>query len=403
MPNLLDVGNIFTTMREVDLNAIRDQAEEPLRVLVLGSAGVGKSTLIAQLLDGLRPDLPLGQLPTVGESRLDQRISLEGIGLVLLALDATQPVHSREREVFDHLVRYQVPTVVCYNKADLADNPQAVLNEAMTWSPAEVIAIAATDRSSLARALTPAVLRLFRGREVRLARRLPIMREAVCRKLIDDTCLANAVYSVGTGLAEIIPALDVPLNVGDMVVLTKNQAIMAYKIALAVGLESDWRKTVPELAAVIGSGFVWRQLGRGLVGLVPVWGIVPKVGVAYAGTFATGQAIYQWCVHGEKLSGAALKKLYGDALERGKQLGRSLVERRKKQSLETAASEEQDEKGQRKPWWRRLSWPRWLALPKPAPRCIQCGKKLPRNAQFCPSCGAAITAALEPPGGEENS
>ncbi len=384
MPNLLDVGNIFNTLREVDLNAIREQAEEPLRVLVLGNAGVGKSALITQLLDGLRPDLPLGQLPPVGEARLDQRISLEGIGLVLLVLDATQPLHPREREVFEHLARYNVPTVVCYNKADLAEHPQAVLNEAMTWMPAEVVAIAATDRASVLRALTPAVLRLFRGREVRLARRLPMFREAVCHKLIDDACITNATYSIGTGLAEIIPVLDVPLNVGDMVVLTKNQAIMAYKIALAMGLESDWRKTIPELAAVVGGGFLWRQIGRGLIGLIPVWGILPKVGVAYAGTLVTGQAVYQWCVQGEKLSAAALKKLYSEALERGKQVGRSLVERRKKRAAELPEGAPT-----RRPWL-KLSRPRWLALPRPAPRCARCGKKLPRGAVFCAYCGAEI-------------
>lgn len=379
MPNLGDIGNFFNTLREVDLNAIREQAEAPLRVLVLGNAGVGKSTLIVQLLNGLRPDLPVGQLPAVGESRLDQRILLNGIHLVLLVLDSTQAVHPREREVFDYLARYQTPTVVCYNKADLAPDPQAVLNEAMTWSPGEVVALAATDRASVLRALTPAVLRLFRGQEVRVARRLPMFREAVCRKLIDETCITNATYSLGSGLAEIIPALDVPLNVGDMVVLTKNQAFMAYKLALAMGLESDWRKTLPELAAVVGGGFVWRQIGRGLIGVVPVWGIIPKVGVAYAGTFVTGQAVYQWCVHGEKLSSAALKKLYGEALERGKQLGRSLLERRKRGI---------DLPGGRR--WLRPSRPRWLALPKPAPRCAACGKRLPQGAQVCSACGAAV-------------
>lgn len=379
MPNLGDMGKFFNTLREVDLNAIGEQAETPLRVLVLGNAGVGKSALIAQLLNGLRPDLPVGQLPLVGELRLDQRILLEGVHLVLLMLDATQAVHPREREVYEYLARYQTPTVVCYNKADLATDPQAVLNEAMTWAPSKVAAMAATDRASVLRALTPAVLRLFRGQEVRVARRLPMFREAVCRKLIDETCLTNATYSLGSGLAEIIPALDVPLNVGDMVVLTKNQAIMAYKLALAMGLESDWRKTLPELAAVVGGGFVWRQIGRGLVGLIPVWGIIPKVGVAYAGTFVTGQAVYQWCVHGEKFNQAALNKLYGEALERGKQLGRSLLERRKRGTLLPS--------GQR---WPRLSRPRWLALPKPAPRCAACGKKLPRDAQACPACGAAV-------------
>lgn len=379
MPNLGDIGNFFNTLREVDLNAIREQAEAPLRVLVLGNAGVGKSTLIAQLLNGLRPDLPVGQLPSVGELRLDRRILLDDIHLVLLVLDSTQAVHPREREVYEYLARYRTPTVVCYNKADLAPDPQAVLNEAMTWAPAEVAALAATDRASVLRALAPAVLRLFRGQEVRVARRLPMFREAVCHKLIDETCITNATYSLGSGLAEIIPALDVPLNVGDMVVLTKNQVIMAYKLALAMGLESDWRKTLPELAAVVGGGFVWRQIGRGLIGLVPVWGIIPKVGVAYAGTFVTGQAVYQWCVHGEKLSSAALKQLYGEALERGKQLGRSLLERRKR-GINLPG-------GRRRP---RLSRPRWPALPSPPRRCATCGKRLPPDAQVCPACGAAI-------------
>jgi GTP-binding protein EngB required for normal cell division/uncharacterized protein (DUF697 family) len=392
MPNLFDIRNIFETLREVDLNAIREQAEAPLRVLVLGGEGVGKSTLIAQLLTGVRPDLPAGQLPLVGESRLGGRITLEGIDLVLLVLDATRPIHPREREAFDNLTRYRLPLVVCYNKADLVVDTQAVLNEALEWSSsAQVVAIAAPDRDSLLRALAQAVLALFRGREVALARHLPLLREAVCRKLIDDACLTNATYSLSTGLAEIVPVLDIPLNVGDTIVLTKNQALLAYKIALAVGMDSDWRKTVPELAAVVGGGFLWRQIGRGLVGLIPVWGIVPKVGVAYAGTYVTGQAVYQWCVHGEKLNQERLKQLYAEAFERGKHLAQSL---RKRAEKKPAQPGEAGGEGKRRLW--RLNWPRWklmrpswLALPAPAPHCRQCGNKLPKDARFCAHCGAA--------------
>jgi hypothetical protein len=105
----------------------------------------------------------------------------------------------------------------------------------------------------------------------------------------------------------------------------------------------------------VGGGFVWRQIGRGLIGLVPVWGIVPKVGIAYAGTFATGQAIYRWCAYGEKLSAAALNKLYSEATERGKQLAQSLLELRKKPPEQVP--------GESKPRW-KLAWPRLPALPK---------------------------------------
>ena len=63
MPNLPDLASGFKTLREVDLNAIRSQAEWPLHVAVVGDAGVGKSTLIGQLLAGPRPTEPPGLPP----------------------------------------------------------------------------------------------------------------------------------------------------------------------------------------------------------------------------------------------------------------------------------------------------------------------------------------------------
>jgi len=372
MPNLPDLASGFKTLREMDLNAIREQAESPLHVAVVGDAGVGKSTLIAQLLAGPRQTEPPG-VPPVTEHRLDEDILLQPYSLVLLMLDATQAEHPRERQFFDKLPPRKPPLVVCYNKADLAPNPQAVLNEAMRWPGAEVVAIAAPDRSSLLRGLVPALLRACRGRQVVLGRRLPMLREPVCRKLIDDTCFINGAYSFTTGLAAINVVLDVPLNVADIVMLTKNQALMAYKIALAMGLPSDWRETIPKLATVVGSAFLWRQIARQLIGLIPAYGIIPKIAVSYAGTYAVGQAIYQWCVNGEKLKPEALKSLYTEALTRGREVARSLVAKRKAAQLEA---------------------PKRRGLFAPAPACPSCGKKAPKGATFCAFCGKPLA---EPP------
>jgi uncharacterized protein (DUF697 family) len=199
-----------------------------------------------------------------------------------------------------------------------------------------------------------------------------MLREPVCRKLIDDTCFINGAYSLTTGLAEINVVLDLPLNMADIVVLTKNQALMAYKIALAMGLPSDWRETVPKLATVVGGAFLWRQLTRQLIGLIPAYGIIPKVAVSYAGTYAVGQAIYQWCANGEKLKPETFKSLYTEALERGREAARSLVAKRNAKQIEPSTK-------------RR-------GLFAPSLVCPECGKKAPKGATFCAFCGKPLQA-----------
>jgi hypothetical protein len=58
-----------------------------------------------------------------------------------------------------------------------------------------------------------------------LARHLVPLREPLFAELIEETARTNAMYALTTGLAEVVPVLDVPLNVADIVVLTKNNRI----------------------------------------------------------------------------------------------------------------------------------------------------------------------------------
>ena len=110
--------------------------------------------------------------------------------------------------------------------------------------------------------------------------------------------------------------------------LTKNQALMAYKIALSFDLPSDWHETIPKLATVVGTAFLWRLIARQLVGLIPVFGIIPKVAVSYAGTYTVGQAIYQWCANNEKVNPRTLRSAFNQALEHGREVAHTMVTRR---------------------------------------------------------------------------
>jgi len=328
MPKWPDLAAGFKLLREVDLNAIRRQAESPFHLAVLGGRGTGKSELINHLLSGIPSQIP-GPVPPVREYGLGGELPAGEGWLALLVTGSQDDDYDLAQQSLRQLLRDRVPVIVCYNLRGPAQDGKGAFFGAQVWQGAETVAVDFTDHRALAGVLVPAMLRACPGREVQLARNLPMLREAVSRKLIDDACLVNSTYSLATGLAEINVFLDLPLNMADIVILTKNQALMAYKISLAMGLTGDWKETIPKMTAVIGSAFLWRQVARLLVGLIPAYGIVPKIAVAYAGTYTVGQAIYQWCANGEKLKTENLRSLYLSALKRGRETALAVIARRK--------------------------------------------------------------------------
>ena len=71
--------------------------------------------------------------------------------------------------------------------------------------------------------------------------------------------------------------------------------------------------------------FHLREAARQLIGLVPVAGIVPKVAMAYAGTWAVGRAVAAWASEGRKLTPAAVRHFYREAWGRGKTVARAMA------------------------------------------------------------------------------
>jgi uncharacterized protein (DUF697 family) len=209
-----------------------------------------------------------------------------------------------------------------------------------------------------------------------LGRQFPLFRLAIAHQLINDTCFSNAAYTLSTGIAEVVPIFDVPLNIADLIVLTKAQAFLVYKLGLVFGFSTRWQDYIAEFSSVIGGGFLWRQTARFLIGLIPVWGIVPKVAVAYSGTYVVGNAVLQWYVTGRHLTRKQMHELSVQAFARGKALARGLLERARRPKLGRG----KDKKA--------------LPAPLPAPEavqvCPQCGKDSARDAVFCQYCGQRL-------------
>jgi uncharacterized protein (DUF697 family) len=323
------VGTILNVLREVDVRPLRSGAETPF-TLAFSSRDVAFADYFAALM--YRGDGPQDNLGFRGALSLPlteaSALALSDV-VVIITRDDDGNTNSAELALLRQLEKETVSVIVCFLSE--GDDPRPLRTQ---WLPAVAIDVPLRSNTLDETIAIQRIVKAVRAQkaidDLSLARHLPAFRDAVSKALIDEVAFSNAAYSLGTGVFEVNPITGLPLNIADMVILTKNQALLAYKIALAMGMNADFRSVMPQLAAVVGSGFVFRQLARGLIGLVPGFGLLPKIGIAFAGTYATGEAIRRWCANGERLTPAALKGVYESALERGKDIARSLLDRRVK-------------------------------------------------------------------------
>jgi uncharacterized protein (DUF697 family) len=269
-----------------------------------------------------------------------------------------------------------------FNKADLLGNQQ-VISSSVGWQMERVLYGSVLDEGFMYGEFVPVMLELLPARHLALGRQFPLFRTFVANRLIHDACYGNAFYSLSTGVAEVVPILDIPLNITDMVVLTKAQAFLVYKLGLALGFSTRWQDYLGEFGSVVGSGFIWRQMARSLVGLIPGWGIVPKVAVAYSGTYVVGQVVLQWYLTGRHVSNQQMRALYMQAFQTGKVFAQNMVSRLPRTRIAPKLPHP------------RLGRRKVAQLPALSTiTCPSCGKPNATDANLCQYCGQSFHPAL---------
>ena len=367
--------NIWDTLKEADLRPIREQALRGVNIAIVGKKSSGRHILADQMRrDPSRPTLASDTPLLITDLENSQQAA--GAELIILLLD------SRNTDT----VQEQAAVIDWHNKGKTV---LVFINQFEEEKPGSEIAVSpfggkvrrrvvwgsALDARFLVKDFAPAVIELLPGNLLALGRYFPLFRVPIAHFLINDACFTNAAYSFSTGLAEIIPMLGLPLMLTDSIILTKNQLFLVYKLGLALGYSTRWQDYAGEFGGILGTGFLWRQLARSLVGLIPVVGIIPKTGVAYAGTYVVGNAVLQWYLTGRHLSRAQVQALYRQALERSKATTRLLVSKAPHPHLRLRA-----------PRLRRRK-PRQLAPPAQQHVCPSCEKISAIDASFCQYCG----------------
>lgn len=328
MASLSSVKSIWDTLTEVDITPLREDALRGVRIALLGKEGAGRSRLAYQMRGdphhpGMRTQTPLLILD------LGEIDSLTGLDLVILIVNPGSGDMILEESTAEALVNRGHKLLIIINHA----SQEGEIVDPQIWSGWDIKHVLVgdvDDVSFLLKSFVPAMMTLLSGDLLPLARAFPLFRVPVANRLINDTCLSNAAYSFSTGLAEIVPVLGIPLTITDMIVLTKMQAFLVYKLGLALGYSTRWQDYAVEFGSVLGGGFLWRQIARSLVGLIPLYGIVPKVAIAYAGTYVVGHVVLRWYLTGKHVSADEMKAIFSEAFQKGKIAATRLVSRKDK-------------------------------------------------------------------------
>jgi uncharacterized protein (DUF697 family) len=312
----MKLPDLWRVLKEVDLDAVREEAEARFRVVFYAEDRADAERVaahVSSMSDGtVHPWLePIGANDPPGTGRRPDAV----------VLVTREPALSAPLALLRDDMQDAVPVItVVLGAAGAVDS---VVRSGETARVA-VRRLDDAAEEAIARALLSAVRN---ERRLPLARQLPALRDAYVDDLVEETSKANAAYAFTTAIAEVVPGINVPLNIADIVILTKNQLVMAYRICLAAGKTGNPRDVMGEIVAVLGSGFLLRQGARSLVGLLPVIGVIPKVAVAYAGTWAVGQAVSAWAQTGQKVTAAALKRWQSDAASTGRNVAKVLMQR----------------------------------------------------------------------------
>jgi uncharacterized protein (DUF697 family) len=236
------------------LAEIESGGSEP--VLAVGGAAELASVLRLQFLrGGARPEAVRRGGPEGAAAYLH----------VLLAEVCDEDVATLRRAA-----RQRVPVIAV--AVDFADEVAAIPYVVAT----DVVRVAAGQAVPL-ETVAGAIAEQLGDKGAPLAGRVPLLREAVCNRLVDSCARRNALLAAAVW----VPGADLP-------VLALNELRLILRLAQAHGADSarDW---VPELAATLGAGYGLRALARELLTLAPRAGWAVKSAVAYGGTRALGE------------------------------------------------------------------------------------------------------------------
>jgi len=297
------IGNItqfWRLTRELDIGSLREAFERPVSLRVLGSDG-RIADRVARLIE---PDPQAGEV-TTGLLGVDRG---ERADAYIAAI--ASPLEAEARRHVSDLSVSEAPLLVVQ-----AEEASGMLVLGIPDDRLVTLGAFESDeevRDRLFKSLVAAAPEVM----LSAGRRHPLLREPVAQHLIRDTSRVNAQFAALSSLPANLPIVGGLVgDVADLLVLTKNQVLLLFKLAGLYGRDVQLGpELVAEVLPVVGGAFVWRTAARALVGLLPsMLGLLPKTLVAYTGTYVVGNTARYYYRFGRKPPPEMLRELREEA------------------------------------------------------------------------------------------
>ena len=303
------------------------------RVVIVGPANVGKSTLYNQLIQRKEDQAAVSPLPgttrsnreadagvfevidtpgadavgDVGEKERQEAFrAARDADFLVIMFDAIQGIKKTEQELFDELVSLGKPYIIVLNKTDLVRKESDLIVQHVASHLRvrvdQIVPISAKDGKNIGQILM--TIAITEPEVVAaLGKALPQYRWQLAWRTIASAASVSAVIALAP-----LPVIDfAPLIVAQSVMVLGIARIYDYKITL---------KRARELVMTFGLGFLGRTLFQELSKLGGLPGWLLSAAIAASTTVVMGYAAVNWFEKGEKLSGKALRELTNDLTQR---------------------------------------------------------------------------------------
>lgn len=184
-----------------------------------------------------------------------------------------------------------------------------------------LVTVPSRNPVTLRAVLIPVILDKLPEHQIALGRHFSAFRHEAAAAIVRETSRGNAEFAAISNIPQLVPVIgNIIGSAADFVVLTKNQVLMLFKLATIFDRDShSGLGILKEIIPVVGAGLVWRTIAREVAGLLPFYaGAVPKVIIAYAGTYIVGMSATYYYEEGRKPPKDVIREIRRQAVARAK-------------------------------------------------------------------------------------